>query len=54
MNTFHFSQIQHREQLERLEETIQSKEEELSELLPNYIRLKTEEDECSARWEIDS
>ncbi|XP_027039126.1 structural maintenance of chromosomes protein 3-like [Pocillopora damicornis] len=41
--------IQHREQLERLEETIQSKEEELSELLPNYIRLKTEEDECSAR-----
>lgn len=40
--------IQHREQLDGSEEIIQSKEEELSELLPNYIRFKTE-DECLAR-----
>lgn len=42
-------QLQHQDQLENLEQTIQSKEEELGELLPNYNRLKTEENECSSR-----
>ena len=42
-------QVQHREQLMRLEETIQSKEDELGELLPTYNQLKTEENECSER-----
>lgn len=42
-------QVQHREQLVRLEKTIQSKEEELGELLPTYNHLKTEENECSSR-----
>lgn len=41
--------LQHQDQLENLEQTIQSKEEELGELLPNYNRLKTEENECSSR-----
>ncbi|KAL9982920.1 hypothetical protein ACROYT_G005035 [Oculina patagonica] len=44
--------IQNREQLVRLEETIQSKEEELSELLPTYNHLKTEENECSSRMKV--
>ena len=42
-------QVQHREKLMQLEETIQSKEGELGELLPTYNHLKTEETECSAR-----
>ncbi|XP_015771527.1 PREDICTED: structural maintenance of chromosomes protein 3-like [Acropora digitifera] len=44
-----FNTLQHQDQLESLEQTIQSKEEELGELLPNYNRLKTEENECSSR-----
>ncbi|KAJ7385638.1 Structural maintenance of chromosomes protein 3 [Desmophyllum pertusum] len=44
--------VQHREQLVKLEETIQSKQEELDELLPNYNQLKTEENECTSRMKV--
>lgn len=44
--------LQHRDQLVSLEVTIQSKEEELADLLPHYQRLKTEENECTSRMKV--
>ena len=49
---FFLTQTQHRDQLATLEQAIQTKEEELGELLPNYQRMKTEENECSSRWRL--
>lgn len=49
---FFLTQTQHRDQLATLEQAIQTKEEELGELLPNYQRMKTEENECSSRWHL--
>lgn len=43
---------QHWDQLATLEQAIQTKEEELGELLPNYQRMKTEENECSSRMQV--
>lgn len=44
--------VQHQDQLQSLEQTICSKEEELGDLLPNYNRLKTEENECTSRMKM--
>ena len=50
LSVLFIAQVQHKEQLERLEKTIESKEEELGELLPTYNHLKTEENECTSRY----